>query len=120
MAAAGGGAKPAILARENAETHDVALIDHVRVCSPGTARAHPHAAVASAAARQDLSCRLRRLCSIDEPGGRIGFGEEWLDLGAVITLDGNSGTIFAGASRTPSRCRRSCCGGSTACTQKTG
>ncbi|MDG4897042.1 PEP/pyruvate-binding domain-containing protein [Mesorhizobium sp. WSM4976] len=99
VAAAEAARKPAILARENAETHDVALIDRVRGLLTRHGARTSHAAVV---ARQLgkvclVGCEAMR---IDEPGGRIGFGEEWLDPGAVITLDGNSGTIFAGASRT--------------------
>jgi len=36
---------------------------------------------------------------IDEARGRIGFGERWLDQGELLTLDGNTGRIYAGHAR---------------------
>lgn len=91
--------KPAILARQNAETDDIALLERVQGLLTRHGARTSHAAVV---ARQLgkvclVGCEAMR---IDESRDRIGFGDTWLDPGAVITLDGNSGTIFAGASRT--------------------
>jgi pyruvate,orthophosphate dikinase len=91
--------KPAILVRQNAETNDVTLLDQVGGLLTRHGARTSHAAVV---ARQLgkvclVGCEALR---IDEAEGRIGFGDRWLDPGVVITLDGNSGTIYAGALRT--------------------
>jgi pyruvate,orthophosphate dikinase len=91
--------RPAILVRQNAETHDVALLDRVDGLLTRHGARTSHAAVV---ARQLgkvclVGCETMR---IDEAQERIGFGDRWLDPGAVVTLDGNSGTIYEGALRT--------------------
>lgn len=91
--------KPAILVRQNAETHDVALLEQVGGLVTRHGARTSHAAVV---ARQLgkvclVGCEVMR---IDEAQHRIGFGDRWLEPGAEITLDGNSGTIYAGALRT--------------------
>lgn len=91
--------RPAILVRQNAETQDVALLDRVDGLLTRHGARTSHAAVV---ARQLgkvclVGCETLR---IDAAQGRIGFGDRWLDPGAVVTLDGNAGTIHAGALRT--------------------
>nr|WP_183751299.1 PEP/pyruvate-binding domain-containing protein [Pseudochelatococcus contaminans] len=91
--------KRVILVRRNAETHDVSLLD----AADGLLTCHgartSHAAVV---ARQ-----LGKVClvgcdalRIDEQAGRISFGETHLEPGALITLDGNTGTVYLGALKT--------------------
>ena len=91
--------KRAILVRQNAETQDVALLDRADGLLTRHGARTSHAAVV---ARQLgkvclVGCEALR---IDEAAGRIGFGDRWLDAGAVVTLDGNSGTIYIGTLRT--------------------
>lgn len=99
LAALEGQGRPAILVRQNAETHDVALLDRVDGLLTQHGARTSHAAVV---ARQIgkvclVGCEAMR---IDQEAGRIGFSDRWLDPGATITLDGNSGTIYAGLLKT--------------------
>lgn len=94
--------RPAILVRQNAETHDVALLDRVDGLLTRHGARTAHAAVV---ARQLgkvclVGCEAMR---IDEATGRIGFAGRWLEPEATVTLDGNSGTIYAGLLRTVER-----------------
>ncbi|PWR17822.1 PEP/pyruvate-binding domain-containing protein [Zavarzinia compransoris] len=95
VAALEAGGRPAILVRQNAETHDVAVLDRaVGLLTRHGARTSHAAVVARQLGKVCLvGCEAMR---IDEAAGRIGFGEAWLDPGAEITLDGNSGTIYPG------------------------
>ncbi|MGV6871510.1 PEP/pyruvate-binding domain-containing protein [Pseudochelatococcus sp. B33] len=91
--------KRVILVRRNAETHDVALLDVADGLLTRHGARTSHAAVV---ARQLgkvclVGCEALR---IDEKTGSIGFGERWLDPGSSITLDGNSGAIYAGTLKT--------------------
>lgn len=91
--------KRVILVRRNAETHDVSLLDAADGLLTQHGARTSHAAVV---ARQLgkvclVGCEALR---IDEDGGRIGFGDSWLEPGAIVTLDGNSGAIYAGTLQT--------------------
>lgn len=91
--------KRIILVRRNAETHDVSLLEVADGLLTRHGARTSHAAVV---ARQLgkvclVGCEALR---IDEDSGRIGFGDQWLETWSLITLDGNTGAVYAGALHT--------------------
>jgi len=94
-----GAGVPVVLVRRDAETSDItALESAVGLLTQHGARTS-HAAVV---ARQ-----LGKVCligcaelQIDEAAGRIRIGDSTLQVGDLLTLDGNDGAIYAGAALT--------------------
>lgn len=85
-----------ILVRRDAETRDIAALDLADGLLTQRGARTSHAAVV---ARQ-----LGKVClvgcetlGIDEAGGRITFGDVVMREGDTLTLDGNEGLIYAGA-----------------------
>ena len=87
-----------ILVRRDAETSDIAALD----LSVGLLTQHgPRTSHAAVVARQ-----MGKVCLVgfeamvlDAVQGRCCFGERWFGEGDVITLDGNTGQVYAGAAR---------------------
>jgi len=87
-----------ILVRRDAETSDLAALDlAVGLLTRHGARTSHAAVVARQMGKVCLvGCEAMVL---DAATGRCGFGEAWFAEGDVITLDGNTGQVHAGAAR---------------------
>lgn len=92
-----------VLVRRNAETSDIAALEAADGLLTQRGARTSHAAVV---ARQ-----LGKVCligcaelQIDEVTRSIRFGDKTLGEGDVLTLDGNDGTVYAGAVRTEMDC----------------